>query len=638
MAAVLAELFEGDKSIFRLTYEWRFAEIVKTIPGARPKPGSDNVADVPLIWQTYLSLFTSFVGEDSATGKPILEIGPELQKWADDEWINRIGQLHRMRDELEAPGYPDLRPHQNAGVAFLSLAERAFLCDDMGTGKTRTTFSTVRRLFEEGKNPFPVLVSAPNSTKIGWAREIEIVWPGLKVNVVTGSAGQRRKLLEEKAHVYIINHEIAKTHSRLAPFGNIGLKRCTSCGGHDKAVKETSCQVHIRELNMIDFNTVIIDEVHRIKDPKSQISRALKAATGNARFRFGLSGTPIAAKPDDLYSALNWMWPEVFSSRTKFNDRFMDMTFNAWDQPVVIGVKRHMEAEFFGGLDPHLRRMPKDVILQFLPPIIRERKDVEMSPKQAKAYKQMENQMLAELNGEILITDSPLTRMMRLLQFSSSYAELIETDEMIFNPYTQEEEPKQKVVLTDPSATLDAFIDDIEDFGEESVVVFAVSRQLVDLLAKRLDKLKIKYGLITGAQTAIERQIHMDNFQEGKIKFILCTIAAGGTGITLTRGSITAFLQRSWSMIENLQAEARTHRIGSEIHERIRIIDYVTAGTVQERVFEAINEKSRNLQLILRDDNLIAKVLKGEEIAQDELDQITTETGDDEEELYGDDS
>jgi SNF2 family DNA or RNA helicase len=635
MSAVQAEIFAGDETKIRLTYEWRFAELVKTIPSAKTIPGADNKANITLAWQSYLSIYHTF----GMIEEGLLEIGPKLEAWVTKEWTERVGQLMAIRDQLEAPGYPDLRPHQNAGVNFLSLAERGFLCDDMGTGKTRTTFSTVRRLFEQGKDPFPVLVSAPNSTKIGWQREIEIVWPGLKVNVVTGSAGQRRKLLEEKAHVYIINHEIAKTHSRLAPYPGLGMKRCKACGGQSSTIKETACQVHPRELNAIDFNTVIIDEVHRIKDPKSQISRALKAASGKAKYRFGLSGTPIASKPYDLYSALNWLWPEIYTSRKTWRERFMDVSFDAWGNPVILGVKLHMEKEFFGSLDPYLRRMPKDVILPYLPPVVRDRRDVEMSPKQAKAYKQMETQMLAELNGELIVTDSPLTRMMRLLQFSSSYAEVIESDEVVFNPYTQQDERKQQVVLTDPSATLDAFMDDIEDFGEESVVVFAVSRQLIDLLAKRLDKAKIKYGLITGAQTAIERQIHMDDFQAGKTKFILCTIAAGGTGITLTQGSITAFLQRSWSMIENLQAEARTLRIGSEIHDRIRIIDYVTMNTVQDKVFKSMTEKSRNLQLILRDDDLVAKVLKNEEITAEELEAVE---GDDiengEEEIYGDDS
>lgn len=608
MSPVLAEIAEHDENRLTLKYEWRFAELIKTIPGAKPKPGKEMTAEMALSWQGYLAIHTTFAGQ--------LEIGEKLQAWADSKWINQIGPLHQMRDALEADGYESLYPHQRAGVQFLSLAERAFLCDDLGSGKTRTTFSTVRYLFEQGKNPFPVLISCPNSTKIGWAREVEEVWPGLKVNVVMGSAGQRRKLLEEKAHVYIINHEIAKSHSRLAPYGNIGLKRCEKCGGHDPKVSENACQAHVRELNQIDFNTVIIDEVHRIKDPKSQISRALKAATGDARFRYGLSGTPIAATPDDLYSPLNWMYPDVYRSRTKFNERFMDVTYNAWGAEIVIGVKMAMEKEFFGGLDPFLRRMPKEAILKFLPPVIRERRDVEMTGKQQKAYNQMRDKMIAELDGELLYTTSPLTKMTRLLQFASAYAEV--EYETIIDKETGEEKEHAKVTLSNPSSKLDAFIDDLEDFGDESVVVFAESRQLIDLLSDRLTKLKIPHGLITGAQNAIERQIHMDDFQAGNTKFILCTIAAGGTGITLTRGSVMAFLQRSWSMIGNLQAEGRAHRIGSEIHERIRIVDYVTAGTVEELVFQAIAEKSRQLQLILRDEALILKAIKGEEIESEE--------------------
>jgi SNF2 family DNA or RNA helicase len=104
----------------------------------------------------------------------------------------------------------------------------------------------------------------------------------------------------------------------------------------------------------------------------------------------------------------------------------------------------------------------------------------------------------------------------------------------------------------------------------------------------------------------------MMNFQSGKTRFILCTIAAGGTGITLTKGSTAVFLQRSWSMIENLQAEARVHRIGSEIYDFIRIVDYVTKDTSQEVVIKAVAEKSDQLEKILRDKVLLEKYLRGE--------------------------
>jgi SNF2 family DNA or RNA helicase len=376
-----------------------------------------------------------------------------------------------------------------------------------------------------------------------------------------------------------------------------------------KKISETACEVHVKELNKIDFGCVIGDEIHRVMDPSSKVARALKAATGKAEFRFGLSGTPIASAPDNLFSPLNWLMPEAYPSKTKYLDRMCLTTYNAWGATVVIGIKPERQQEFFAGIDPFLRRMPKEVILPFLPPIVRERRDVEMAAKQKKTYEQMRDQMVAELEGDLLITTSPLTKMTRMLQFSSSFAEI--EYRPVRNKETKEVEDVPYVKLSDPSCKLDAFMEDLDDFGGESIVVFAVSSQLVRMLSARLEKAKIPHGLITGEQDAVERQHHMDQFQSGKTKLILCTIAAGGTGITLTTGSVAVFLQRSWSMIENLQAEARVHRIGSEQHDFVRIIDYVTAGSVEEAVFEAVEAKSQQLEFILRDKDLIKKTLKG---------------------------
>ena len=92
-----------------------------------------------------------------------------------------------------------------------------------------------------------------------------------------------------------------------------------------------------------------------------------------------------------------------------------------------------------------------------------------------------------------------------------------------------------------------------------------------------LEKADISYELIVGGQTAEERERAKDNFQSGRVRVILCTIAAGGIGITLTRAATACFLQRSWSMVDNSQAEDRVHRIGSEIHDKVEIIDWSSA-------------------------------------------------------------
>lgn len=956
---VLADIDLEDPRRIALNRDlpYKYKDLAKQIPGAKWS-NKDNCWKYPLGWATCLALRSTFGQE--------LEIGPQLLEWSTKEYADRVYPCLSLRDATDAEGSDQLYPYQRAGVLFLSKARRALLADEMGTGKTRQSIMALQQLYMNGENPFPCLVVCPNSTKIGWKREAEAVWPGLTVTVVKGSAAQRRKQLEEPAHIYVMNWEQLRGHSRLAPYGSIALKKCVECGGTDERIKHTTCEVHPRELNEIEFKSVIADECftagtivhtplgerriedlqigdevwgfdhrtnkvrsskilgtmsresvsvvpewnatpnhpyyvdgegyralgdltpedtclaftdralpdllpgvravrledweqhktdvlwsvvrwtgggrpsaeesptsnasagrvrampaevpakeplptvlleallgnmdrfdsrdaralttnddlatrstgctgearellvfgsesiqvyefggtvgareaamaatgkwstldssdspsasalgaaswelagspsadggrrdaavlrpghdilgretrgrggrlgssraeglrrstdaatggprmdrhpllelrsperyeqmcaagaraegetttvyslmtetgnyfadgllvrncHRSKDPKAKQTRALWAATGNAEFRFALSGTPIASAPDDLWTVLHWMSPEEWPSKTKYIDRFCDISYNAFGAATVIGIKQHMEKEFFGALDPRMRRMPKKLVLDFLPPVVMERRDVEMSPKQAKAYTQMRDQMIAELdNGDLLTTTSPLTRVMRLLQFASSYATLESRD----NPKTQKVEEFAR--LTEPSCKIDAFLDDLEDFGDDSVVVFAVSRQLIELLSAKMEKKGIPHGLITGAQDGDERQRHMDDFQEGRTKFILCTIAAGGTGITLTRGRTAVFLQRSWSMIENYQAEARIHRIGSEQHDSVRIVDYVTAGTVEEVVIGAVERKSQQLEAILRDKDLLHKAIAGELSAEDQ--------------------
>ena len=579
----------------------RYKDLVNSLPSSSYSTKED-VWRVSLTWPTCLALQNTF--------KNNLVVGPELGAWWNNYYNSIIIPSYNLRNVVSSEvGYPKLYPHQRADVEFLTLSRRAILANGMGSGKSQSAFSAIKNIHESGEQMFPGLIVCPNSTKVGWKREIEMVYPGLNVVVVDGSSAQRKKQLSEKADVFIINWEALRFHSRLKHYGTEKLKRCIACKGLDPKVTATTCEVHVKELNEIDFQFVIADEVHRVKEPSSKVARALKAATGNADIRIALSGTPIASTPADLFSTLNWMNPEGYPSKIKFLDRFCDLTYNAHGASVVLGIKEHMKAEFFAGIDPFLRRMPKEVILPFLPPIVNVRKNVEMNAKQKKAYEQMKKHMIAELDNDTAIaTSSALTKMSRLLQFSSAYGEIVVRNE--YNPISEMVEDREYLVLTDPSCKVDAFMSDLEDYDGQSVVVFAQSKQLVMLLSNKLEKAHIQHGLITGDQDTYERQMHMDNFQKGKTRFILCTIQAGGTGITLTKGSVAVFLQRSWSMIDNLQAEARVHRIGSEVYDFITIVDYVTAGTVEETVFKAIETKTDNLEVILRDKDLIMQTLQ----------------------------
>jgi SNF2 family DNA or RNA helicase len=228
-----------------------------------------------------------------------------------------------------------------------------------------------------------------------------------------------------------------------------------------------------------------------------------------------------------------------------------------------------------------------------------------MGTKQAKAYAQMRDHMITELeSGEVLSAPSVLTQMTRLLQFASSYAEIV----------TDEFSGDQKAMLSDPSCKVDALMGDINsgDFGEDSVAVCAVSRQLIELLSAEMTKAKIPHGLITGAQDEDERQKAIDDFQSKKIKWVLFTAQAGGVGITLTTARRLIMLQRPWSLVDYKQALDRVHRIGSEIHDSIIITDYVTEGTVEERVIEVLETKADNFEQVVRDKDRLLALLKDE--------------------------
>lgn len=601
---VVADLTEDGEEI-RLTGRegtslFRFKDLLMTVLGTKYRT-KDKTWYAPFEWPTVVSLTNTFQGKLSFTDALRAEV-EKLQE-------ANIYPALDVREKTDADGYEDLFSHQRADVEFLKIARRALLMNGMGSGKTRSAISTIQSMFEDGEDVFPILVVAPSATKYPWKKEFDTVWPGLEVTVVDGTATKRRKQLETPAHVYIMNYEQMRMHSKLMPYGNQAMKKCTECGGQDPKVKPASCQVHEKELNRIDFKSVVVDEIHRLKDGKSQSTRATKAAAGDADIRIAMSGTPIANTPEDLWSILNFLWPRSFSSKSRFIDRYLVVSMNTWGGMEVLGIKPNMQDEFFSIIDPITRRMPESYVLKHLPPSVYTTREVEMGTKQAKAYKDMAKNMMAELESGLVMVESPLIKSMRLLQFASSYAEIIPNEDMTLEG-DDDEEPKINLKLSDPSCKVDAIMEDIEagDFGEDSVVIFAVSRQLIELLSERMEKKGIEHGLITGNQSSYQKSVAIEDFQEGRTKYVLATVAAAGTGITLTKARIAVFLQRSWSNVIDKQAEARVRRIGSEIHDSILYIDYMTKDTIEPKVLQALREKDQNLQSILRDDEVLEMI------------------------------
>lgn len=550
--------------------------LIKKVPGAKWHQASLRWR-LPLSWASCLALRGVF-GD-------VLEIGPELEKWAWEELEDRIKPALGWREAAMDMGYPSpegpLYPYQYTAMQFLVHAESALLAYEVGTGKTPITISAINEL-----DAWPLLVVAPKSMGRTWARELK-QWADVDALVLEGSAAQRAKAFDtwaqEDCGALIVSYDILRAHSRLAPYGSIAL-----------SAKEKTAGL----LNSIEWGAVVCDEAHRIKDSKSKQTRAAWAVGDTARHRFALTGTPIANNIGDLWSVLRFVSPEEWPSRTAFLERYAETSLSHWGGLEILGLRESTREEFDKILNPRYLRRTKEEVLQHLPAKVYMTREVEMRPAQAKAYRQVCDGMVADLESGVLATFSPLTQGMRLKQLAAGMVEVLEDGET--------------VRLCEPSPKLDCLDEILEELGDLPCAVFAASRQLLDLAAIRLEKQGIKHALLVGGQHSLQRQEAIDSYNDGRARVLLISLGAGAEGVSLTRGSHAVFLDRSWSSVQNAQAEGRLHGTGrgDKGAESITYTDIVTRGTIESAVLETLGRKADALEELTQDRQRLMEALR----------------------------
>jgi SNF2 family DNA or RNA helicase len=556
---------------------------VKEIPGARFDRRSRS-------WHTHLS-WAACQQLRGVFGAE-LEVGPELTKWAVEEFNNRVQQA------LEAKGGgldytfltpAPLYPYQQDGVRFLRAASSALLADEMGTGKTIQAAVVLDEL--------PAIVICPNSVKSVWRRELAKWRPDLRTVVSTGGTAALRKAADKvsagEADVLITNWESVKSGSRLAPYGNARLLSCEHCDETSNR-KAHLCEREPKFLNEIAWQTVIVDEAHRGKDPRAKQTRAAWALGDRAEHRFALTGTPIADSPEDLWSVMRFVAPAEYPSKTAWLSRYAQMVPNIWSGfPEPKGFRADHREEFDRFFLPRFMRRLKAQVLPDLPPKTYMRREVQLSGKQLKAYQSMRDDMIAQLDDGTLAETSVMTAALRLRQFASAYATI----------------DGEHVRLSEPSSKLDEMEAVLEELGDRQAVIFAESKQLIYLARERISRRTDRVVTLTGDDSTDARAVALEAFRAGDARYILVTLGAGGEGVDGLQAADTAiFLQRPWSAVLNKQAEDRLHRIGQEA-ENVTYIDIVATGTVDERVFDVLQDKAEMLEDLVHDRDVMREWL-----------------------------
>jgi SNF2 family DNA or RNA helicase len=363
--------------------------------------------------------------------------------------------------------------------------------------------------------------------------------------------------------------------------------------------------------NMTWFH-VIGDEIHRIKSEKSKQRMAVRML--KTQYKTGMSGTLADNAPQDFWSPLNWVEPELFPSQKAFKanwcqteevqGRFLGLDPQTGEpmhqmHEVVIGLRKELLPAFHKKIDPfYMRRRKVDVGID-LPPKYYTVVNVELLPSQRKVYEDLRKKMLAwigENKDQKLSVINTLSKLVRLQQAALATMEWDEGKLVVIHG---KEQLIQKVRLIEPSAKLDAVTDWMRDHSSEQVIVFSQSRSMIDLVEKRLTGIGLSVGKFTGETRDNDRQPIIDNFQAGKLDVFAATIKTASESITLTAASTVLFLDRAWNPHKNEQAEDRAHRIG--VKHPVQVVDFFAVRTVDSKVRETNIRKYGQLKAMLGD-------------------------------------
>jgi len=496
----------------------------------------------------------------------------------------------RKLDEQLRPGY-ELFPFQQEAVDKFAALDYVLCGDDMGLGKTLEAIATDREWrLKKGTTKSKTLIVAPLTVLSSWVQHYRWAMPNLKVYCIDPKNREGFKAaLKKPYHVYLIHYDALRL------------------------VQES--------LARTEWFNVILDECHRIKNRKSQMTRAVKMM--RPENRFAASGTPADSKPHDLWSVLNWLQPRKYTSYWKFYKTHVMYELTPQGYHKITGAKNVDQLQ--SDIGPFYLRRRKEEVLKDLPEKYYTTQWVDLTPAQRKAYDEMRKTQLTWVtdnkgNEVPLPAPEAIAKLTRLQQFAVGSIEVEQYKKRQLNKRWDPNKPTEvfdrerqydpkhnwkwrEVVavrynIIDPSAKISAAMDLIEN-SAEPVVIFSQFKSAINLLASHMSKEGMPHGLITGDVPERARANHIVNFQAGRLKCIAGTIQAGGVGITLTRASHVVFIDRSWKQAINRQAEDRLHRVGQK--NAVQVTDIMARNTVDLGKDQQLKEQWTWLQQILGD-------------------------------------
>lgn len=469
-----------------------------------------------------------------------LEITGDLPKDISEyiESRNRIAETDSVDFNFKTKPFQ----HQLESFEYAKEHPSFLLGDEQGLGKTKQAID----IAVSRKHQFDhcLIVCCVSGLKWNWAKEVE-----------THS--------NEKAH--IIGSRINR--SGALTIDGISKRVDDLLSHHDEfflitnieTLRDKTFEASVRELtNSGSIGMVIVDEVHKCKNPISQQGKAIHKL--NSFYKMALTGTPLLNSPIDTYNILKWLGAERHSF-SAFKERYCML-----DNFGQITGYRNLK-ELKNLVNDNMLRRTKDEVLD-LPAKVRTIEYVDMTSEQAKIYKEVKTKLIEDID-KVMLSPNPLAETIRLRQATGN-PEILTTKKVKSAKYERALEIIEECIA-----------------NGESVIVFSNWEKVISPLFKQIIS-KYPAYLVTGETE--DKFGAIQDFTDAKEPSVICgTIGALGTGFTLTKATTVIFLDSPWTKGEKDQAEDRAHRIGAK--STVTIITLVCKNTMDEVIEQIIAGK-----------------------------------------------
>ena len=466
-----------------------------------------------------------------------LQLDTEVHCWAitqeqrTRQLLNIAKQKYSATVNEQTVRTGELRPFQTVGVEFLAAAQRAMLCDEPGLGKTIQSIAAADRLGAK-----KILVVGLGALRWKWADEVARFSHGTTL-IVEGAAVKRTDLLQTPHRWAFVTYATLRLDTHL--------------------------------LIAQQYDLIVFDEAHRLKDRRSQQSEAAARLSAKTKHVFLLTATPVRNQVNEYFGLLRVLDQARFTSYWRFVHTFCATEISRYGHQVIIGPKniRWLHETLLGFV---LQRKYEDVFEE-PPEITTETVKIPLTAPQRKVYALAEREAILETVDGDKIISNPLEKLIRLRQ-------ILGCPEVL-----------GLSIKSERVTTAVELARNLLDQGR-SVVMFTWFVATALGVKAGLEKSKAPTYLITGQLSAHERSEAATKFQESaKPAAIIGTIKSMGEGLDLDRASDVILVEKDWVPDVNFQAASRLRRL-SHLHP-VRSYEIITTNTVDEDVEHVLETK-----------------------------------------------